>query len=171
MNYGKRKQNICDGLQEFLLVEEAHWNSAKNALFCSVIPHVLPLPFNPFALRVFRTSCVCVTLQQSAKLHIFPPDYSVSKTELPSVSARKYAPFHVHSVKRHRKPVLYYTHKYIRMTNRGLIRGWCKLFLHRGQIGFGTHQISYLADTTSPSSRSKAPGAWNRFFFSLYLRR
>jgi hypothetical protein len=103
---------------------------------------------------------VCVTSKYSHKGHIFPSDVSsVSKTELPSVSARKSAPFLVHSVKRHRKSPLYCTRKYIRMRNRGLIRGRCKIFLHRGQIGFGAHQTSYVTDTTSLSPRSKAAGA------------
>ena len=153
-------------------MEKAPWHAATNALFCSCIPHIFPLLFKPFDLRLFRISCVCVLGQNIHISDIFPSDVSsVSKTDLPSVSVRKYASFLVHSVKRHRKSVLYYTHKYIRMRIRGLIRDRCKIFLHRSQIGFGAHQTFYVTETTSLSPRSKAAGAWNRSFLSLSLRR
>jgi hypothetical protein len=52
------------------------------------------LSFVPFALLV------CITLKQWPKLHIFPSDGTVSKTEQPPVCARKSAPFRVNNVER-----------------------------------------------------------------------
>ena len=79
-----------------------------SSLTFSLFPLTL-LTFVSFAPHV--CVCVCVTSKYSHKWRIFPSVVSsVSKTELPSVSARKYATFLVHSVKIYRKSVLYYTH-------------------------------------------------------------